>query len=137
MNEFEKSIKAHLDQRASEYEEFAKKYANPEKSIEKCCNFICSEVKKTGRCGFADDEIYGIAIHYYDEDDIKAVNPVHCKVVVNHAIELSEEEKNEIRKKAIEEIHKKAVEDLQHKKAPVKKEDDGILKNQMSLFDEA
>ena len=137
MNEFEKSIKAYLDQRAIEDDEFAKKYANQEKSIEKCCQFICQEVKKTGRCGFSDEEVYGFAVHYYDEDNIKAIDPVKCKVIVNHSIDLSDEEKNEIRSKAIEEVHKKAIEDLQRKKPQVKKEDNGILHNQMSLFNEA
>ena len=123
MNEFEKSIKAHLDQRASEDEEFAKKYANPEKSIEKCCNFICSEVKKTGRCGFSDDEIYGLAVHYYDEENIKDVEKCRAKVVVNHTIELSESEKTEAKKAAIEKYQKEVIDNMKRKPTPKHKEE--------------
>lgn len=50
--------------------------------------------------GFADEEIYGMAVHYYDEDDIKNVKPVSAgKIVVNHVVELSEAEKAEARRK--------------------------------------
>ena len=58
---FKKVIKAYLDKRAAEDELFAKDYAKPGKNIDDCCDFIISEVKKSGRNGFDDDEIYGMA----------------------------------------------------------------------------
>lgn len=36
-----------------------------------------------------------MALHYYDEEDIDIGKPVSCKVVVNHTVELTEEEKAE------------------------------------------
>lgn len=42
-----------------------------------------------------DSEIFGMAVHYYDEDDIAVEddNPSISSVVVNHHIELTDEEK--------------------------------------------
>ena len=76
---FETSIKNFLDQLAQEDELFAKTYAKKNKSIKECCQFIYQQVQKarTGnaRCvACEDDEIYGLAIHYYDEDDLEVSN---------------------------------------------------------------
>lgn len=97
---FKNTIKAYLDKRAAEDTLFAQTYAKENKNLDECCNYILQEVKKSGCCGFDDDEIYNMAIHYYDEDDIKDVKPVSAKVVVNHTVELSEEEKAEAKEKA-------------------------------------
>ena len=35
--------------------------------------------------------------HYYEEDEIEVGNPINCKMVVNHTIELTEEEKEQAR----------------------------------------
>ena len=99
-NAFKTTIKAYLDKRAAEDELFAKTYAKENKNLDECCNYILQQVKKSGCCGFADEEIYNMAIHYYDEDDIKDVKPVSAKVVVNHTVELSEAEKAEAKEKA-------------------------------------
>lgn len=82
MNEFEKAIKTYLDNRAASDQLFAIKYANEKKSIEECCSYIIGEVKKSGREGFAHDEIYGMAVHYYDEDNITVSCKNNCKVVI-------------------------------------------------------
>ncbi len=99
-NAFKTTIKAYLDKRAAEDELFAKTYAKENKNLDECCNYILQQVQKSGCCGFADEEIYNMAIHYYDEDDIKDVKPVSAKVVVNHTVELSDEEKAEAKEKA-------------------------------------
>ena len=85
---FKTTIKAYLDKRAAEDELFAKTYAKENKNIDECCNYILQQVQKSGCMGFTDEEIYGMAIHYYDEDDIKNVKPVSAgKIVVNHVVE--------------------------------------------------
>lgn len=77
---FETSIKKFLDDLAQEDELFAKTYAKENKSIKECCQYIYQQVEKQ-RSGNAkcvaceDDEIYGLAIHYYDEDDIEVNGP--------------------------------------------------------------
>lgn len=86
-NQFKAVIKAYLDDRASNDELFAATYAKPNKSLDECCNYILNEVQKSGQNGFADEEIFGMAVHYYDEDDIKDVNPINARVVVNHHVD--------------------------------------------------
>ena len=101
--QFTAVIKNYLDDRAKNDELFAKRYANPKKNIEECISYILFTVKESGRNGFADDEIYGMAVHYYDEDNIKVDKAAHTgSVVVNHTIELTEEEKDQARAAAIE-----------------------------------
>lgn len=86
-NGFKAVIKAYLDDRASNDELFAATYAKANKSLDECCNYILSQVQKSGQNGFADEEIFGMAVHYYDEDDIKDVKPVNARVVVNHHVD--------------------------------------------------
>lgn len=106
---FKEAIKAYLDKRAAEDKLFAQTYAKTNKNLDECCNYILQQVKKSGRCGFADEEIYNMAVHYYDEDDIKDVKPVNAKVVVNHAVELSEQEKAEAKEKAKADFEKEQL----------------------------
>ena len=61
---FKKTIKAYLDKRAAEDVLFAKTYAKENKNLDECCNYILQQVKKSGCCGFADEEIYSMAIHW-------------------------------------------------------------------------
>ena len=101
---FQNTIKAYLDKRASEDIQFAESYAKENKSIEECCNYILNQVQKSGCNGFADDEIYGMAVHYYDEDDLGEIKPIQGQVVVNHKVELTEEEIAEARREAKERV---------------------------------
>ena len=98
---FKNTIKAYLDNRANEDELFAETYAKLNKNIDDCITYILNEVRKSGCNGFSDDEIYSMAVHYYDEDSITAGNPVNCQVVVNHTVELTAEEKEEARQEAM------------------------------------
>ena len=100
MNQFEETIKAYLDERAQSDPQFAERYANPKKSIEDCCKYIIGWVKAQKREGYADAEIYGQAVHYYDEDNIKITEVKGAKVVVNHAIQLSETEERQAKEAA-------------------------------------
>ena len=68
---FKQAIKAYLDKRAEEDSLFAPKYANEKKSIDECCSYIMGEARKRGNAiAISDEEVYGMAVHYYDEDDI-------------------------------------------------------------------
>jgi len=130
---FKKTIKSYLEQRAKEDELFAVSYAKENKNIDECCNFILQQVQKSGCNGFSDEEIFGMAVHYYDEDDIKNVKPVNCKVIVNHSAELTEEDK-----KAAHELAMKKLVDEQHallKKKPAAKKKESKVVEQMSLFE--
>ena len=136
---FQRVIKEFLDKRAAEDKLFAKDYQNPEKSIEKCCDFIISEVKKSGRQGFADEEIFGMDVHYYNEDNLK-YSKHQCTVVVN----LSDQTKESLEKKAEEEFKQAKIAELRKKELAEKeqrkkkfeaqkKKDEAV--GQLSLFD--
>lgn len=112
---FKNTIKAYLNKRAAEDALFAQTYAKENKNLDECCNYILQEVKKSGCCGFDDDEIYNMAIHYYDEDGIKDVKSVSAKVVVNHTIELSDKEKAEAKEKAKADYEKEQLAKLKEK----------------------
>ena len=65
-NHFKNTIKTYLEQRAETDVLFSFQYSKPEKNIDDCVTYILNEVKKSGCNGFADDEIYSMAVHYYD-----------------------------------------------------------------------
>lgn len=132
-NLFEKAIKTYLDSRAAEDPQFAEKYANPKKSISQCCDYIVSEVEKSGRKGFADEEVYGLAVHYYDEENIDVQKGKAARVIVNHTVDLTDEEKAKAREEAIKSYQAKVIEDMKRPKTTPKK-DDSVLPNQMELF---
>lgn len=81
---FTKTITEHLESVAAADPLFAKTYSKENKSITECINYIFTTVQKSGCNGFADEEIYAMAIHYYDENDIKNIKAIQCKTVVNH-----------------------------------------------------
>ena len=68
-------IKDYLDERASKDELFAKSYAKTNKNIDECYDYIVSEARKQCKNSdsicISDDVVYGWAVHYYDEDNIK------------------------------------------------------------------
>jgi hypothetical protein len=101
---FKQRIKAHLDRMAEADPAFAAKYADPGKSIDGCADHIIAWVERQKRCGFDDDEIYGQAVHYYDEADTGDANHSPCRIVIDEAVALTEEEKEEARKRAMDQL---------------------------------
>lgn len=101
---FKTTIKAYLDNRAANDELFAATYAKEGKNIDDCITYILNQVKASGATGFADNEIYGMAVHYYDEDKIEVGKPIQARVVVNHSVELTDEDRAAARQKALDEL---------------------------------
>lgn len=129
---FKQTTQSYLQRRAQEDELFAPRYANPKKNIDDCITFILNYVKQSGCNGFADDEIYSLAMHYYDEDDIDIGKPLtNCKVVVNHTIVLTEEEKAEARRQAMQKATDEAYRKITQGKNKTKKAETAT---QSSLF---
>lgn len=118
--QFKKTIKAYLEQRAETDALFAATYAKPNKNIDDCVTFILNQVKSSGCNGFADDEIYSLAVHYYDEDTIDVGKPVNCQVVVNHQILLTEEEKAEAKQQAITRYQDDEIRKMRERKSKPK-----------------
>ena len=106
---FKRTIQAYLEERAKVDDLFAKSYAKPNKNIDDCITFILNEVQKSGCNGFEDDEIFGMAVHYYDEDNLSVGEKISCDVVVNHKVELSEEEKQELKEKARKDFYQEQL----------------------------
>ena len=74
--------------------------------------------------------------HYYDEDDLEVGSRVACNVVVNHTIVLTEEEKAEARKQAIQQYQAEELRKLQEvKRVKAKANTDSDPIPQPSLFD--
>ena len=117
MNEFEKTIKEYLDGVSVRDEAFAEKYKAADKSIKECCEYIIAWVKAQKREGFTDAEIYGQAMHYYDEKDIKMGEGATARVVVNHAVELSAKDRNEAEAAAKARYEKEQLKAARRKKA--------------------
>ena len=68
---FYESNSRDLNQRAATDPLFAPNLMKPNKSIEECVTYILNQVQASGCNGFEDDEIYSMAVHYYDEDEIE------------------------------------------------------------------
>lgn len=105
---FKITIQSYLEQRAQTDELFAPVYAKPNKNINDCITYILNYVQQSGICGYTDDEIYSLALHFYDEDSIEVGKPINCNVVVNHTIILTDEEKAQARQKAIQKVQDEA-----------------------------
>lgn len=107
---FKKAILNHLEKLCIDSPLFAKTFANPNKNIDDCVTYILNQVQKSGCQGFADNDIYNMAIHYYDEQDIEIGGQINGNIVVNHVVELTEEEIQEAKKEAQERLIKMQIE---------------------------
>lgn len=101
---FKMIIEDHLNKIAEKDELFAKTLKKQNKSLDECINYIGSEVQKKGVCAVADEEVFAMAVHYYDEDHIKAKKTVSMNVVSNHMPELTDQEKAELKDQAKKEV---------------------------------
>ena len=137
----ETAIKNYLDNRAKSDELFAAKYANPKKSIDECCKYITGEAyarAKNGCAVISDEEVYGMAVHYYDEEDIKINKlPANTKVSAGTQVptkttkvKLTKAEEEEARKKAYQDIYEE-----ERKRLLAKPKKPKITEPQPMLFD--
>ena len=128
---FKNTIQAYLDKRANEDALFAVAYAKANKNLDDCITYILNTVQKSGCNGFTDEEIYSMAVHYYDEDNIETGKPVSCHVAVNHVVELTAEEKEQAKKEAIQKAHDEVYNRMTQ---PARKPTKTVVTNQPSLF---
>lgn len=96
--------------------------------------YILNYVQKSGCNGFTDGEIFGQAVHYYDENEIEVGNPISCQVVVNHVVELTAEEKAEARQNAVRRYQEEELRRLQNRNKPKAAPKQKNM-TQLSLFD--
>jgi hypothetical protein len=138
-NPLKEAIQSYLDERAKTDELFAIAYKKKNKSIDECCTYIMGEAKKRGNAVcMSDEEVFGLAVHYYDEDNIK-VNKLPSNVRASAStttpakpVKLTEEDEKKAREEAI-----KRLTEEQHallKKRPTRAKKEVIEVQQMSLF---
>lgn len=148
---FIKVISAYIEREKEADELFAKCLEEqPNKTIEGCVNYILKEVKSSGIAGWTDEEIFGMAKHFFDERELKDPGALQARVVVNHHVELSEEEKKTAKERALkdyEETERKKLEEKakRERERAIKKEQEkaqALLekrerenKRQLNLFD--
>ena len=114
-------LQARLKKMAEEDKSFAEKMENPKKSLDECIKFIQGEVfreyvkeNKGGErvsCAMPSrEEIFGLAVHYYDEQEVKIQQlPNGVAAKVQGGATLSEEELEKLKEKA----KAKALEEVQ------------------------
>nr|DAK77777.1 MAG TPA: PcfK-like protein [Caudoviricetes sp.] len=140
------AIKFYLDERARTDELFARSYAKKNKSIDECFAYIMGEALKNSiavasgakGCAMDNDVVYGMAVHYYDEDDIK-VNKLPSNVRTSAStttpakpVKLTEKEEKKAREAAIKRLTEEQYALLKKKPSRSKKEVTEV--KQMSLF---
>lgn len=130
---FKNTISAKLTEIALNDPLFAESLKKENKNIDDCITYILNTVKNSGCNGFCDVEIFGMAVHYYDESSIEIGKPINCQVVVNHAVELTQEEIEEAKNKAKEKVISTEMARMQ-KKPTVTKKPDPNTPQQLSLF---
>jgi len=125
-DKFKETIESFLANKAREDFLFNPKYNKENKNIDDCITYILNTVKKSGCAGFTDDEVFSMAIHYYEEDNVDMKGMEDLKsigVVVNHKVELTAEELEEARatakQNAIDDAYNKMKGLDKPKKAPM------------------
>lgn len=73
---------------------FASKVNESGKTVEGCCNYILATVRESQRCGFSDDEVYGMARHFFDEVAVGDPGEQNVqRIVVSGHYDLTDEER--------------------------------------------
>ncbi len=131
---FKQTIGNYLKNLAERDPLFAKTFQKPNKNIDDCITCIFNTVHALGVCGLEDNEVFAMAVHYYDEDELEIGAPMsNCQVVVNHTIELTPEEIEEAKKEARAKILRDEYNRMHlHKALPKSKSDN--QPTQKSLF---
>lgn len=103
-----KPVQEYLEKRAAEDPQFAEKFNNPKKSLKECCKYIYGEAKKRAggsSCVYIPpEEVFGMAVHYYDEEDIKVTSAGYTgrATVAPKPVELTAEQKAKAEQAALE-----------------------------------
>lgn len=89
-NEFSTVVNQYLQNMAEHDEAFAERFANKEKSIEKCCDYIVNQARKQAVKSAAvvqDDVVFGWAAHYYQETNEDLANEGKEKTKTTNTID--------------------------------------------------
>ena len=132
---FKQTIQDYITDRSLGDPLFADKVSNENKNIDDCIKYILNTVHKSGCNGFTDSEIFSMAVHYYEEDSVEIGNNPNLNVVVNHKVELTDEEKEKAKEKALEEVKDEQIRQLKKRGKVVKRESEKTVNAiQTTLF---
>lgn len=102
------------------------------KSLDECFRYVLNELANKAKenqhdnVGYVagdDEEIYELAVHYYDEDDIEVPEKLNFRTNANGTAKASELVKKQTTKKEVP------------KKQPQKVKKEKVSKDQLSIFD--
>lgn len=86
---FKKQIQDFLENKSKTDELFKPVYEKKNKNIDDCIKYIVKEAKKAAKgsssIGMTSEEVFGMAIHYYDEDSISIGEDSKENVVVKQS----------------------------------------------------
>ena len=118
------AIKAYLDRRAASDPLFAASYAKPGKNLDECFRYILGEARKRGSAVcMTDDEVFGLAVHYYDEDHIEIAPVPHNSSAATSRkprVQFTEEELAAARQAALKRYEEECIEDARKSSKPRK-----------------
>lgn len=84
---FTQVIKEYLDKKALSDFTFLARLELKEKTLDSCVGYILNKVQKSGMQGYADQEIFDMAVFYYENDiEDKDTKGSASRVVVNHHV---------------------------------------------------
>lgn len=108
-------VRNYMEERCASDPILAIKYANPAKSLEKALNYVASEVQKSGLTIMDSDSVFGLILHYYDEN-LEDVPNVNCKIAV--AKELTDTERAEAKGQAMEQYREEQLREIRRQNQP-------------------
>ena len=73
---FKEIIQNYLEQRKAEDALFREKAERVNRPIDDIITAILNYVQKSGCCGYSDEEIYGLATHFAEEETIEIGKPI-------------------------------------------------------------
>lgn len=142
---------SYLGQLLQTREDIKEQLSKPKKDLKECMNYLmsCAKNKRSGPCAvMSDDEALSLAIHYYDEDDLKVekasgIVATSTKTKAQQTKAPSEEDinklvservKEELNKIKEEEKKKKEEQKVKKQAAKAKKKTDDHADN-LTIFD--
>lgn len=129
--ELKQAIRMYCEAMSYNDKEFAENYKNNDKSLDECILFIQSEMlkkvskeqKKGAACVVpSDDEVFALAVRYYNDKDIKIDGTAfdNVKVLSVSATSFTEDEKKQMRQEAIQKYQQEVIDEMKKKDAEAK-----------------
>ena len=133
--EIRQAISMYLTAKANNEPEFKPKFENPQKNLDECIMYIQYKMfqkvkeeceKNRNQVGVvvpSDDEIFALAVQYYEDEDLKVegVDVNSVKIVSYAATSFTDEEKQKMRQEAIKKYQNDVIAEMKKKDEERKK----------------